>query len=243
MNFFAACERSSKEFLQEVCKYSHDALTERFEVGEGGDRSIKADLLAEEIFVKNLASFGRIYSEESGYIGEGEYTIYLDPLDGSDNFASGIPYYGVSACLDDGVGKKSFICNFANGDIFYKDNTQEIRKNIFSDVVPQVQKNQSRVGIFEKAYANPQIAEAIFERNIKFRSPGALALSLVYSRGCSFALYVGKLRVFDIIAALDFLDGHYIYEKDDILLVSHDKKIFEEILEIVTSTQGRQSVL
>lgn len=224
-------------------EYTHEALTERFAIGEGGDISMKADLLAEDIFVKNLASFGRIYSEESGYIGEGKHTIYLDPLDGSDNFASGIPYYGVSVCLDEGIGKKSFICNFANGDIFYKDKSGEIQTNLFSGVAPQIHKNQSRVGIFEKAYANPYVAAAIFNKKIKFRSPGALALSLVYSRGCSFALFVGKLRVFDIIAALDFLDGHYIYEKDDILLVSHDKKIFEEILEIVTSTQGRQSVL
>lgn len=204
---------------------------------------MKADLLAEEIFVKNLASFGRIYSEESGYIGEGEHTIYLDPLDGSDNFASGIPYYGVSVCLDEGTSKKSFICNFANGDVFYKDANENKQTNLFSEYAPRLQINQSKIGIFEKAYANPKIAAAIFEKNIKFRSPGALALSLVYSKGCSFTLFVGKLRVFDIIAALDFLDGHFIYEKDDILLVSQDKNIFEEILEIVTSTQGRQSVL
>ncbi len=243
MDFFVACEKSLKEFLQEACKYSHNALTERFKVGEGGDISIKADLLAEEIFVKNLAPFGRIYSEENGYIGKGDYTIYLDPLDGSDNFISGIPYYGASVCLDEGKNKKSFICNFANGDIFYKDKTQEIRKNIFWDATSKVQTKQNRVAIFEKAYANPKIVETFFKKGIKFRSLGALALSLVYSKGCSFALYVGKLRVFDIIAALNFLDGHYIYEKDDILLVSHDKKIFEEILEIVILAQGRQSVL
>ncbi len=243
MSFFAACEKSSREFLQEIGNFTHEELTERVAVGEGGDISIRADLLAEEIFVRNLSKFGRIYSEESGYIGEGEHIIYLDPLDGSDNFASGIPYYGASVCLDEKTNKKSFICNFANGDMFYKDKDFEFGINLFSGA-NIIQKNRrNKVGIFERAYANSGIAMAIFKSGIKFRSPGALALSLVYSRGCSFTLFVGKLRVFDIIAALEFLDGHLIYEKDDILLVSQDKKIFEEILKIVTLTKGNQSVL
>ncbi len=206
---------------------------------------MRVDLLAEEIFARRLASFGRIYSEESGYIGEGDATIYLDPLDGSDNFAATVPYYGVSVCLTLGEKpKKSFIMNFANGDIFYKEN-EALCANIYGDIELKAcaKTTHSSLGIFEKAYANPKLTSAFFQKNIKFRSPGAIALSLVYSRGCAFVLFVGKLRVFDIIAALHFLDDAHIYNQNGVLLVSYDKDIFEEILELVTTTQGGQDVL
>lgn len=223
--------------------YSLAELTEKFGVGEGGDKSMKADLLSEEIFVRNLSAFGKIYSEESGYIGNGEKTIYLDPLDGSDNFAAGLPYYGVSVCLGDGEKpEKSFVCNFANGDYFYKENRLE-HGNIYGRSALMADRPSSSLAIFEKAYANPKVAGALHKNGIKFRSPGALALSLSYSRYASFALFMGKLRIFDIIAALHFLDDMYIYNKDDTLLVSRDKKIFEETLEIVLRAKEEQDVL
>jgi hypothetical protein len=54
---------------------------------------------------------------------------------------------------------------------------------------------------------------------------------------------MGKLRVFDIIAPLHFLEDGYIYNQNGILLVSQNKDIFEEILGLVTTTQGGQDVL
>jgi myo-inositol-1(or 4)-monophosphatase len=138
--------------------------------------------------------------------------------------------------------QKSFVCNFANGDYFYKENALE-QGNIYEQPILTVDRPFSSLAIFEKAYANPKVADALHKNGIKFRSPGALALSLSYSRCASFALFMGKLRIFDIIAALYFLDDMYIYNKDDTLLVSHDKKIFEETLEIVLRAKEEQDVL
>jgi len=243
LEFYEACLLSSKEFLERLKTYSLTELIEKLGVGEGGDKSMKADLLSEEIFVRNLSSFGKIYSEESGYIGSGGKTVYLDPLDGSDNFAAGLPYYGVSVCLADGEKpEKSFVCNFANGDYFYKENTLEY-KNIYGRPTLTTNRSFSSLAIFEKAYANPKVVYALHKNGIKFRSPGALALSLSYSRHASFALFMGKLRIFDIIAALHFLDDMHIYDKDDTLLVSRDKKIFEETLEIVLTAKEERDVL
>lgn len=245
MEFYKACLDSSKEFLSKIKHYSHEELTTCCGVGEGGDVSLKADLLAENIFAKTLGDFGRIYSEESGYIGNGNAIIYLDPLDGSDNFAARIPYYGVSACLIgvDGI-KKSFIFNFANGDIFYKEH-EPFFANLYKDATLRVctKTTASKSAIFEKAHSNPKIANALFKKNIKFRSLGALALSLVYSQNALFTLFIGKPRVFDIIAALHFLDGAYIHNTNGILLTAQNKDIFEETLEIVTSIEGEQNVL
>jgi len=237
---------SSREFLESIKEYSFEELTERFKIGEGGDISMKADLLSEAIFVKHLSPFGRIYSEESGYIGDGDATIYLDPLDGSDNFAAGIPYYGVSVCLADGEkAQRSFVCNFANGDVFYKKDEKLLTTNLSKNSEATECKNNknTNLAIFEKAYANPKIAERLFFGGIKFRSPGALALSLSYAKSLSFVLFIGKLRVFDIIAGLHFLQDAYIYNKNGVLLASYNKNIFEEILTLVTTTQGGQDVL
>lgn len=68
--------------------------------GFGGDNSLKMDLIAENIFIKYLENFGNIYSEECGLLNTNkEFTIVIDPLDGSNNFYSSLPYYGTSVAL------------------------------------------------------------------------------------------------------------------------------------------------
>jgi myo-inositol-1(or 4)-monophosphatase len=64
-------------------------------IGFGGDNSLKIDLIAENIFIKHLEKFGNIYSEECGLKSSNkECTIIIDPLDGSNNFYSQLPYNG-----------------------------------------------------------------------------------------------------------------------------------------------------
>jgi len=81
----------------------------------------------------------------------------------------------VSACLVGTDGsKKSFILNFVNSDIFYKEN-EPLFANLYKDNSLRVcaKTAASESAIFEKAYANPKIANAFFKKNIKFRSLGA----------------------------------------------------------------------
>jgi len=91
-----------------------------FEIGAGGDRSAGIDRMAESIYVEALAPFGTIDSEESGIIGSGEAKIVLDPIDGSDNALSGLPYFGSSVALErNGRVEEAVVVNLANGDLFY----------------------------------------------------------------------------------------------------------------------------
>ena len=61
-------------------------------IGFGGDNSLKIDLIAENIFIKYLEKFGNIHSEECGLLSiNKEFTIVIDPLDGSNNFYSNLP--------------------------------------------------------------------------------------------------------------------------------------------------------
>lgn len=83
-------------------------LYEKHARGAGGDISIGADLLSEEIFITQLSAFGNIDSEEAGFMDNKKaHTIVIDPLDGSDNFVSGIPYYGASVALRENSAESS----------------------------------------------------------------------------------------------------------------------------------------
>lgn len=66
----------------------------------------KADLKSDSIIVDHIITrfpSHNIISEESGYRNNNsDYTWVIDPLDGTSNFASAIPWFGVLICLFEG---------------------------------------------------------------------------------------------------------------------------------------------
>ncbi len=62
-----------------------------------------ADMASERAILKVLSHTSNPYNiitEESGYLGNGsEYTWVVDPLDGTSNFAAGLPWFGVIIAL------------------------------------------------------------------------------------------------------------------------------------------------
>ncbi|MFD0694610.1 inositol monophosphatase family protein [Paenibacillus sp. GCM10027628] len=71
--------------------------------GDRGDLVTEVDMQADRLIVDSLgAAFPahRIYSEEAGEGGaDSDWVWHVDPLDGTNNFALGIPLYGVSISL------------------------------------------------------------------------------------------------------------------------------------------------
>ncbi len=62
----------------------------------------------------------KIVSEEGTKIEGKKYVWYIDPLDGTTNYAYGLPWYGVSiGLMEEGVPLVGVIINPANGDLFY----------------------------------------------------------------------------------------------------------------------------
>ena len=111
-----------------VLQQNEHSLYALHNVGAGGDVSIGADLLSERIYAEHLLPLASIDSEESGFLqGNGSDTIVLDPLDGSDNFLSHIPYYGSSLALYDASGevKEAVIFNFCTKEAFARIRTDE----------------------------------------------------------------------------------------------------------------------
>jgi len=69
----------------------------------GHDVGLEVDVKSEEIILRILKKeFPNhdFYSEESGKLdNESEFIWFIDPLDGTNNFAAGIPYFGISIAL------------------------------------------------------------------------------------------------------------------------------------------------
>lgn len=234
MDFIQAATQANEEIFDLI--HSHaPSLYEKHTIGAGGDRSTGVDLQAESIFANYLGSFGKIISEESGEIGSGEKLIYLDPIDGSDNFLSRFPYFGTSVSLEsEGKTEYGVICNLANGDLFIKSQERFEKYNLLTKTSSSVNSNPtSSIGLFEKSYAWPKIVEKLMENRLKFRSPGAVALSLAYAHEVQFVLYKGKLRDYDIKAGLFMCESLYTFQDENHLLVSKNEQIFSTLRALI----------
>lgn len=203
--------------------------------GAGGDLSVGLDLMAEEIFIKRLGRFGQINSEESGIVGEGDVQIVIDPIDGSDNMLSHFPYFGASvAYMKEGQCLIGIVCNFANSDIFIKDEKQFLQGKLHSAHFKPVQKHHtSKIGIFEKAALYPELTQALTQNGLKYRAPGAVALSLAYAYYANYVVFLGKMRTYDIEAGLFMCQDLHIYKDNTHIIVSKDKDVFERVKEII----------
>jgi len=231
-DFLDATINANKEIAMLIEEKRHDFLCEAISMGAGGDISKRVDLLAEDIFIKHLKQFGDIYSEECGFFqGNGKFDIIIDPIDGSNNFVSNFPYYGTSVALKEkGKYKAAVIANLANGDIFLKDEIKFQKANLKSLVFKDSEENRfSKIGIFEKSYCSKKISKILKSSNIKYRSPGAFALSLAYAKDVDFVIYEGKMREYDVAAGFYMCEDLYVFNEEDILLISKDKVIFDRI--------------
>jgi len=233
--FKKAVVAANIEILKLIKSNRHDFLCEKISLGHGGDMSMNIDLLAEDIFIKYLGKFGNIYSEECGFIdNNSKYDLIIDPIDGSANFASNFPYFATSVALKN---KDIYICsaivNLVNGDLFFKDKNSFTKENLYKGISKQIKINHnSSIGIFERSYCSKTIAEKLKKLQIKYRSPGAIALSLAHAKDVDFVIYEGILRAFDIEAGLYMCEDLYLYKTDDILLISKDKETFDKIVKL-----------
>ena len=234
MDFVKSTIKANKE-IYEFLKKSDSSLKKELQKGAGGDISRVVDIEAEKIFIKHLGKFGQIVSEESGIVGEGKDSIIIDPIDGSENFISGLPYFGSSvARKKDGRVCDGVVCNFANGDIFVKDDKgfkkANIKREDFSEITSN---NYATIGVYERAYASLKLVCEINKMGLKYRSPGALALSLAYAHYFRFVIFEGKIREYDIAAGMYMCDDMEVLIEDEVMVVSKDKKLFEKLTTIV----------
>lgn len=207
------------------------------QIGFGGDNCLNMDLTAENIFIKHLEKFGNIYSEESGLLSnDKEFTIVIDPLDGSNNFYSNLPYFGTSIALQkNNKTVAGFVTNLISGMITYRAFESEIK--IFSLLTMKERKvigvEKTKIAIFERAYYYPEICRKLSSYNFKYRTLGAVALSLSNAYNYEFVFYAGKIRDFDISAALYICKDLYIFREKEYLFITKNKDKYDLLKEII----------
>lgn len=222
--------------IQKKLQKNSSSLYEKHTIGAGGDVSYGADLMAEEIYVTYLKKHAKIDSEESGIIGDGEFTVYLDPLDGSDNFKTNFPYYGSSIALcNNDKTLVAMVVNFISSELFIRTDT-EFYKTYLNDLTCKTDvvsnSSLSSIGIVEKAYADPQKTVPLKENNLKFRSPGAVALSMAYAHYVKYMLFFGTIRVYDMQAGLYMCKDLNVYTDDEIVIISKDIDLFKKLCKL-----------
>jgi len=233
MKFLKICKKASKDIIK-IIHTNDTSLFTKTKKGFGGDVSMKIDILAEQIFIKYLKEYGNIFSEEIGFIDNDlKKTFIIDPIDGSFNISNGFPYYGSSVALKNKKGEitKAFIINLATGDYFYKDKKIKIENNLFYNKKQTPSLNE--MILFEKAYANIELCKKLTQNNIKYRSPGALALSLALAHRCKAVIFKGDIRDFDIAAGIYFNNDLNIKIKDNTILIAKNRCDFKYLKGII----------
>ena len=133
--------------------------------------------------------------------------------------------------ITEGILDAAVVCNLANGDIFLKTSTTKIQQGkLFSNTfhTPHTSGN-GEIGLFEKAYANPALVAALDQEKLKFRAPGAIALSLAYAHTVNYVLYMGEFRIYDFAAGLALCEGLEVIVDEDYVIVSKEKVIADKI--------------
>jgi len=233
MKFLDICKKASLKIIK-IIHHNDKTLFQKVNKGFGGDVSMKIDLIAENIFIQKFKKYGNIFSEEIGFIDNDlKKTFIIDPIDGSFNISNGFPYYGSSIAIKNKKGKiiKAFIINLATGDYFYKDKNKKFENNLFYE--KKYTNSLNEMILFEKSYANLDLCEKLAKNNIKYRSPGALALSLALGHRCKAVIFKGAIRDFDIAAGIYFNNDLNIKIKNDTLLMAKNKQTFKYLSGII----------
>jgi myo-inositol-1(or 4)-monophosphatase len=181
--------------------------------GAAGDKTHPVDKRAEEIILSALESWGEpltVISEEAGVVEMrgGGMTVIVDPIDGSRNAVSGIPFYCSSLavaegeCLEDVV--LSYIINLANGEEFWADVREDSgERGAFGNGRPlYTQKDDvPRVALFEAQTPARDIPcmTALLTEFRRARCLGAVALDMAYLAAGSATVFVNPApsRSFD----------------------------------------------
>lgn len=248
-----------KRLLKEIPLVKKGAKT-AIGIGASGDKTYPIDKIAEDIIISGLdesAEALTIVSEEIGIkdIKGGGKKILIDPIDGSRNAVSGIPFYCTSIAVVDGntVGdiESAYVVNLTNGDEFWVEkgkgaflngervNTQ--KDDIFYLVAYEAQVPRKDI---------PGIVPLLSESR-KTRCLGATALDLAYlaygaisvfanpSPSRSFDFAGGWLLVREAGGIFTDMKGNPIesievsLKKSTSLLVSGNERLHEKALRLL----------
>ncbi len=186
--------------------------------GASGDITYQIDKLAEEIIISTLESTKEpltIISEEIGIkkIKGGGVNVLIDPVDGSRNAVSGIPFYCSSIAVANGDRiadiELSYILNLINGDEFFakKGNGAFMNGNL---IKPQTDDTFYTVAYEAQLPSRDLITIfSLLTEARKVRCFGSTALDLAYLAAGSLSVFVNP----SLSRCIDFAGGWLIVKE------------------------------
>lgn len=171
----------------------------------------KIDQVAEDCIITYLQEHplcSLLVSEEAGKmeLGGDSGTIFLDPVDGTFNAVTGIPFYALSiAYAEKGVIRQAFVRNLASGETFTAIKGKYARCDGKSIHVSDVSRlDQCAMSVYGRKFDTTRMME-LGQKIRRWRLLGASALELCYI-GCGridgFVDLRGTLRVTDAAAGM-----------------------------------------
>ena len=171
--------------------------------GLSGDRATQyhLDVAADDVARRVLVGAGyRVMSEESGVIGEGAFTVVVDPIDGSTNCDRGIPFYSTSlAVVRDRELVAALVMNQATGTVFEAEKGSGSRRD-GEPIAPSGQTDIAHAIVGSSGYPSHSLG---WSQN---RSLGAASLEICLVADGSLDVYGvaqhSGLNVWDYLAGL-----------------------------------------
>jgi len=234
--------------------------TESIGKGASGDMTYLFDKKAEEIIFEEIEKLNKPFtfvSEEYGFkeIKGGGQKILIDPIDGSKNAFSGIPFFSTSIAVVNGDTVKhtsiGYVINLINGDEFWavKDGgsffngnpvktqqTEEFNVIAFEAQTPKVDipKIQPLLSLFRKARCLGSTAI-----DMALLAQGAVSMFIAPAPSRSFDFAGGYLLIKEAGGIVTDMDGKKLdkipvgIEKASPLLASGNEKLHQKALEVL----------
>lgn len=202
-----------KKIYKEVSKSKPQFNGNALGKGASGDITFPIDKMAEDIIIESFEKEGfnlNIIAEERGskIVHGSDKTLIIDPIDGSKNAISGIPFFSTSIAIADGSMLKSlrtgYIINLINGDEFYAERN---RGAFFNGKKIKSQKEEKPVIVAFEA-SNPYMSLKdilpIFKIATRVRCYGSTALDLAYLSMGALSIFITPTpsRIFDFSAGI-----------------------------------------
>jgi myo-inositol-1(or 4)-monophosphatase len=153
--------------------------------GEGGDDTTAVDAAAEAAILPHFRRDDtRIVSEEAGLVGDGRYTVVIDPIDGSLNAKRGIRFFSLSIAVAEGATMDDVVFGYVYDFGSREEWTAERGRGAFLDGRPLVElpKDELEMVAFEATTVGDVARDADLLRGLvhRLRIMGSLALSLCH---------------------------------------------------------------
>jgi fructose-1,6-bisphosphatase/inositol monophosphatase family enzyme len=180
-----------------------EAVKEHRGRGLSGDRATQyhLDVVADDVARRVLGGAGyRVMSEETGVTGDGEFTVVVDPIDGSTNCDRGIPFYSTSlAVVRNHELVAALVMNQATGAIFEAERGSGARRDGVA-ISPSGQTDIAHAIVGSSGYPSHNLG---WSQN---RSLGAASLEICLVADGSLDVYGvaqhSGLNVWDYLAGL-----------------------------------------